>query len=240
MLKNELERLGIGASRSTANPGIQGKGKGKRKGKEKEYGNNIREEVSRSILPSSSSTTTTTSLGNFCYYCHVFSGITIHCSYPNCTHSYHINCHYMAGGYLSIPRYTEYIGGGEHEITSYCVKHAKMMDCGYENEMAQVVECMMRNKVRKNSNADAEVQRLVLEQLSSSSPSSPLPVKLSPLMQVCNVCGEGYSCSPLGMEFTIKHHDLKHPSGYAIMLKESKKTGNAKIGGIFGIAIIYI
>ena len=110
-----------------------------------------------------------------------------------------------------------------------------MMDCGYEDEMKQVVECMMRNKMRKSSNADEEVQRHVLEQLSSSS-----SVKLSPLVQVCNVCGEGYSCSPLGMEYTIKHHDLKHPSGCTIMIKEQKKTGMANIDGIFGIAIIDI
>ena len=155
----------------------------------------------------------------------------------------------MAGGYISLPRYTEYVGGGEHEITSYCVKHARMMNCGYEGKMDQVMECMMRNRIRGNSNADEDVQRHILEQFSSlsstttttaTSTTSSSPIIISPLTHVCNVCGEGYICSPLGMEFTIKHHDLKYPSGYSITLREQGGKENTEIDGIFGIAIIDI
>ena len=63
--------------------------------------------------------------GGLCCYCLIPHGITIRCSSDGCNCSYHFYCHFVAGGYIGIPKIcSNYIGGGKGvSYVSYCKNH---------------------------------------------------------------------------------------------------------------------
>lgn len=156
-----------------------------------------------SVMPPTHLSTPTSITGGLCLYCRVSRGLTLRCSHRGCNRSYHLMCHFYAGGLIRIYPSSQYSGGSDQHTLTYCLHHAPLY--GYSESFTQLEQCLLRNRQRQNTLLTEElIEKLLKLKHSQNVPEiNPSPNKYH---LICHICNYGYFCPPVGMDAALKEN----------------------------------